>query len=351
MTLPINKRKLVSKPSDNNSYPISIDELIENARRNEQLLRRLQAFELKLLSCQNWYEFLILILEGLPAQFDLDAVTLKICDPNSELKSSMLTSLDLNQGMLLNQIEFQTQVRIIQPGPIEPNPPWQSALGLPLMRNDVYLGQLLLYSAQTERFIEGMATDYMQHLAAVTAACLVMVKQTEERAHLALTDPLTGAQNRRGFERTFLREWALGLRQYHHFAIILFDLDFFKAINDVQGHAAGDRVLKELIISLKKTLRPTDHIGRLGGEEFAIILPSSQAERLDDVAQRVLTAIREMKVYNDRQERILITASGSYMSVIPRANLQVELSEIIDHLDKYLYKAKNNGRNQFIKVE
>lgn len=340
-----------SKQKDNKTCSISIDELIENARRNEQLLRRLQSFELKLLSCQNWYEFLVLILEGLPAQFDLDAVTLKICDPNAELKSSMLGSLELNQGMLLNQIEFQSQVRIIQPGAITPEPPWKSALGLPLMRNDVYLGQLLLYSSSTERFVEGMATDYMQHLAAVTAACLFMVKQTEERAHLALTDPLTGAQNRRGFERTFEREWALGLRQYHHFGIILFDLDFFKKINDVHGHHSGDCVLKELVANLKKILRPTDHIGRLGGEEFSIILPGSHAERLNDVAQRVLSAIREIRVFNEKDERIPVTASGSYMSIIPRPNLTVELAEIISHLDKYLYKAKNNGRNRFIMVE
>lgn len=336
---------------ENSSYSIQIDELIENARRNEQLLRRLQAFELKLLSCQNWHEFLVLILEGLPTQFDLDAVTLKICDPNGELKASMLASLELNQGMLLNQIEFQSQVRIIQPGAVSPEPPWKSALGLPLMRNDVYLGQLLLYSSHKERFIKGMATDYMQHLAAVTAACLFMVKQTEERALLALTDPLTGAQNRRGFERTFTREWALGLRQYHHFAIILFDLDFFKKINDVHGHASGDRVLKQLVLSLKQMLRPTDHIGRLGGEEFSIILPSSHAERLSDMAQRVLNTIREMEVYNDKQEPIPVTASGSYMSIIPRPNFQIKLEEIINHLDKYLYKAKNSGRNQFIMVD
>ena len=168
---------------------VDIQELIENARRNETLLGRLQAFELKLLSCQNWAALLELLLDGLPAQFGLAAIGLRLVDSSGEIKASILRSLDLDKGALLNQIEFHSRLSKAKPAAFSPPPPWQSGLLLPLIRNDDYLGELRLYADDSSRFTSGMATDFMQHLAAVIAACLVMVQQTEEQARLALTDP------------------------------------------------------------------------------------------------------------------------------------------------------------------
>lgn len=327
---------------------MDLEELLENARRNEALLRRLQAFELQLLSCQNWFDFLSLLLEGLPAQFDLDAATLKVCDPDGELKAAMLQALDIEQGVLLNQLEFQSRVPLIEATLVTPPPPWSSGLALPLLRNDVYLGQLRLYSASDSRFQSGMATDFMQHLAAVIAACLVMVKQSEEQSRLALTDPLTSAENRRGFERAFDREWARGQRQYHIFSMILLDLDHFKQVNDVHGHGTGDRALRTLCRSLKNILRPTDHIGRLGGEEFAILLPGCQPDQLQAVVTRIQQAIRDMVVLNDTGKRVPMTASGSYVPITPRPHQRLDLDQVIVHLDTFLYQAKRSGRDCFV---
>ena len=330
---------------------MDLQELLDNARRNEALLRRLQAFELQLLSCQTWFDFLTLLLEGLPAQFELDAATLKVCDPDGELKAAMLQSLDIEQGVLLNQLEFQARVPIIEASAVTPPPPWKSGLALPLMRNGVYLGQLRLYSCNDDRFRDGMATDFMQHLAAVIAACMVMVKQSEEQARLALTDPLTGAENRRGFERAYEREWARGQRQYHIFSMILLDLDHFKQVNDVHGHGTGDRALKTLCRTLRGILRPTDHIGRLGGEEFAVLLPGCQPDQLEAVVKRVQQAIRTMVILNDEGRQVAMTASGSYVPVTARPHQPLTLTQIIDHLDGYLYQAKRNGRDCFVCAE
>lgn len=330
---------------------MDLEELLENARRNEALLRRLQAFELQLLSAQTWFDFLTLLLEGLPAQFDLDAATLRVCDPDGELKAAMLQALDLEQGVLLNQLEFQSRVPITDASPITPPPPWKSGLALPLLRNGVFLGQLRLYSASDSRFQSGMATDFMQHLAAVIAACMVMVRQSEEQARLALTDPLTGAENRRGFERAYEREWARGQRQYHIFSMILLDLDHFKAVNDVHGHGTGDRALRGLCKTLKGILRPTDHIGRLGGEEFAILLPGCQPDQLEAVVARVQQSIRSMVVLNDGGKRVPVSASGSYVPVTPRPHQRLELDQVIDHLDNFLYQAKAQGRDCFVCAE
>ena len=330
---------------------MDLQELLDNARRNEALLRRLQAFELQLLSCQTWFDLLTLLLEGLPEQFELDAIALKICDPDGDLKAAMLQSLDIEQGALLNRLEFHGRLPMTDAGPVTPPAPWQSGLVLPMLRNGVYLGQLRLYSSRADRFGGGMATDFMQHLGAVVAACLVMVRQSEEQARLALTDPLTGAENRRGFERSFEREWARGMRQYHVFAMLLLDLDRFKQVNDVYGHGTGDRALKVFCKTLRQVMRPTDHIGRLGGEEFAILVPGCQAGQLPAVVQRVQSAIRSMTVLNDQGQRIPMTASGSYVSLTPKPHSPVELAQILEHLDVYLYKAKAAGRDCFIGAE
>jgi|TARA_R110001583_G_scaffold99948_2_gene245515 diguanylate cyclase (GGDEF)-like protein len=327
---------------------VELKELLENARRNEALLRRLQAFELQLLSAQSWLDFLTLLLEALPSQFELDAVTLKVCDPEGSLKASMLQSLDLEQGTLLNQIEFKARLPMVKAEPIAPPPPWRTGLGLPLIRNGEYLGQLCLYSSNADRFQNGMATDFMQHLAAVIAACLIMVKQSEEQSRLALTDPLTATENRRGFERSYQREWSRGQRQYHVFAMVLLDIDHFKKVNDIHGHGTGDRVLRQLCKTLKGVMRPTDHIGRLGGEEFALLLPGCQPDQLEMVAARIQQAIRDMDIRNDDGKQVPITSSGSYLSVTPRPHQNLGLTDLLDHLDGYLYQAKGKGRDCFI---
>lgn len=327
---------------------MDIKELLDNARRNETLLKRLQAFELQLLSCQNFGDLLTLLFEGLPSQFDLDAIGLRLYDPNEQLKTSMLLSLDVEQGDLLNQIQFQAQISATSVRPIVDPSPWNSGLSLPLVRNNQEMGQLHLYSSRSERFLNDMATDFLQHLAAVIAACLVMVRHIEEHARLALTDPLTAAENRRGFERAFNREWARGLRQYHSFALVLLDLDFFKQVNDVHGHGTGDRVLSTLCRTLRQLLRPTDHIGRLGGEEFAILIPGCECDQLGQIVGRIQNAIRTMHVRNDKNELVPITASGSFVCLIPRPQKKVTLAEAMDHLDIYLYEAKKRGRNCFV---
>ncbi|MDF1763974.1 MAG: sensor domain-containing diguanylate cyclase [Oleibacter sp.] len=327
---------------------MELKELLENARRNESLLKRLQTFELQLLAAQSWQDYLTLILEALPSQFDLDAVSVKINDPDGHIKASMMQSLDLDQGVLLNQIEFKATMPIIKAGATEPEPPWASGLELPLLRGGEYWGQICLYSRIEDRFHDGLATDFMQHLAAVIAACLVMVYQSEKQALMALTDPLTGVENRRGFERAYHREWSRGQRQHHVFAMILLDLDHFKRINDQHGHGTGDRVLRVMCETLRKILRPTDHIGRLGGEEFALLLTGCEPQQVNYVAKRVREGIKNMLVYNDQDRRVPITVSGSYMPIIPRPNQLLSLSQVMTHLDRVLYKAKAGGRDQIL---
>lgn len=327
---------------------MELQELLENARRNEILLKRLQSFELKLLSCQNWCELLSVLLEALPQQFRLDEVSLKLYDPNGRLQASMMQALDLEQAYLLKKIDFLQAPPSSLLGPIKPPAPWVSGMALPLIRNQQCLGSLCLYSSRLQRFNPDLATDFMEHLAAIIAACVVLVRQSEEQVHLALTDPLTLAENRRGFERTFQREWARGIRHCHAFAVFMLDLDFFKQVNDDHGHAAGDRLLQSLCEHLRHELRPNDHIGRLGGEEFVLLLSEFQPEQITAVAQRIQNSVRSLQVLNDLGMPIQVTASASYMVVQPKPHMQLKLEQLLEHLDGVLYQAKRSGRDRFI---
>lgn len=329
---------------------MELQELLENARRNEVLLKRLQSFELRLLACQNWTELLRILIEELPHQFQLEAVSLKLRDPDGTLRSSIMRSIDLEHAGLLKSVEFLKSIP--QPalalGPIKPPAPWVSGFSLPLVRNGQSLGLLCLYSSRIQRFPPDLATDFIQHLAAVIAACLVLVEQSEGQVHLALTDPLTMVDNRRGFQRAFQRECARATRHQQAFALFMLDLDHFKQINDQHGHATGDRVLKQLCYSLKKMLRPSDHVGRLGGEEFALLLTEFNAVQIDQVAERMRLLIQNLEVLNDAGELVPVTASASYMMVTPEAGAALELALLLEQLDSFLYQAKQRGRNKFI---
>jgi diguanylate cyclase (GGDEF)-like protein len=113
----------------------------------------------------------------------------------------------------------------------------------------------------------------------------------EELARASRTDPLTGTLNRRGFEERLARELAQAARDARPLTLALLDLDDFKAVNDRDGHAAGDRLLCETVTRLEGALRPMDAIGRLGGDEFAAVLPGTGAEEAAAVVGRLEAAL------------------------------------------------------------
>jgi diguanylate cyclase (GGDEF)-like protein len=104
---------------------------------------------------------------------------------------------------------------------------------------------------------------------------------------MATTDQLTGAPNRRAFLANAEAEVARARRHGRPLAVIALDVDHFKRVNDTWGHAAGDRVLVEVARQVMRTLRPGDELGRLGGEEFAVVLPESDAGQAAVVADRL----------------------------------------------------------------
>jgi diguanylate cyclase (GGDEF)-like protein len=155
----------------------------------------------------------------------------------------------------------------------------------------------------------------------------------------AFTDHLTGLANRRRFERQLEREVSRTLRYGRPFCLLLLDIDNFKLVNDTYGHEAGDEVIRRLALTLQAGTRGIDLAARIGGEEFAVILPETDFEGGVDVAERLRIAIRE----TDAAPVGTITASFGVAEFPVCASAGRELLAVADVA---LYQAKRAGRDR-----
>ena len=164
--------------------------------------------------------------------------------------------------------------------------------------------------------------------------------QTEVLATAAYLDPLTGAFNRRGLTREIDATMRRAASASSPLLLAIIDLDHFKTVNDRHGHGAGDAVLVEVARCLRSVLRSRDHVSRLGGEEFALVLPDVDADRGRLICEKVRLAI-ESVVVNDT---IAVTAS-----IGATAWRVGETSDAwMARADKAMYCAKAGGRNQVV---
>ena len=162
-----------------------------------------------------------------------------------------------------------------------------------------------------------------------------------ELVRLAATDLLTGLPNRRHFLETANLEVARASRFCASASVIMIDLDHFKTINDTYGHAVGDEALRCLTQVCKKLLRQIDVFGRIGGEEFAIMLPGTNATGAVSLAERLRLAVHETP-FNSHQNQFNITASFGIAEV--RIG-EREVDQCLGRADFALYAAKKAGRN------
>lgn len=168
------------------------------------------------------------------------------------------------------------------------------------------------------------------------------IRLEQEMKHLATTDALTGVANRHQFFTDGSRELRRALRYKKPMALLMLDIDYFKSINDTHGHHAGDEVLKALAVEATATLRDTDTFGRLGGEEFAVVLPEADLERGADVAERIRMLLEKMAV---EVNGAVIAFTVSIGVTLARAE-DKSIEDVINRADEALYKAKRMGRNR-----
>jgi diguanylate cyclase (GGDEF)-like protein len=165
-----------------------------------------------------------------------------------------------------------------------------------------------------------------------------------ELRRLATTDSLTGSLSRRGFREEAARDFALAKRHKNELSCIVLDVDHFKRVNDSLGHAAGDAVLQGLVGVCNRNLRASDYLGRLGGEEFAILLPQTSGKAAMEAAERLRRAV-ERHVFETPAGGVRVTVS---LGIAPYDKSVADIDALLRRCDVALYGAKSAGRNRSI---
>lgn len=164
---------------------------------------------------------------------------------------------------------------------------------------------------------------------------------------LARTDYLTGLLNRRAFMERLESEASRADREGKPLSLIILDIDHFKLVNDSYGHQAGDLILQELAASIGDSCRRYDFIGRYGGEEFIIGLPSAGREDAKRTAERMRKAVEEQRKYiPQRHTYVKVTASFGVAAIQPGDAYNIDM--LIKQADDALYRAKRAGRNRVV---
>jgi diguanylate cyclase (GGDEF)-like protein len=171
---------------------------------------------------------------------------------------------------------------------------------------------------------------------------LIATDLAEQMKNLAITDPLTGVLNRRGFLDAALRSISHAQRTSAPLTLVMADIDQFKRLNDTYGHATGDKALRMFSAHLETALRRSDLVGRMGGEEFALVLTDTGVEEGRDVAERLCRSL-ERAVVEAGHARIRFTAS---FGVARFSSEDGDLNDVLERADRALYQAKETGRNR-----
>lgn len=346
-----------------------LQSLVEEARLNEEKMRRFDSLERRLIGARTPAELVHLILNDYRLAFELDAVNLQLVDPEYEITRLLAEQLKENGKVacltLLDSAAVLEDFYGAQPMPylggchtprhaemIAAMPARVASVAmLPLHIHGELVGSLNLGSFRAERFHSDSATDFLERLAAILAIALENTLNHERLKQIGLTDALTGISNRRYFEHRCLEEISLARRNAGALSCMFLDVDKFKRINDSLGHQAGDEVLRHVAAKIKNQLRASDIIARYGGEEFVVLLPQANLRHAGEVAERIRAAIAAELFQPLPGEIVPLTIS------IGVAQLRLDDDDreacVVSHdliaaADAALYQAKESGRNRVV---
>lgn len=200
------------------------------------------------------------------------------------------------------------------------------------------------FSRLSER-LQSVLTTLEQRVQKRTAALETANQQLER---LSLTDELTGLANRRHFQAKLTKEWRRATRNRKPLSLLIGDIDWFKAFNDKNGHPAGDRALEEVARLLKaRAKRSSDLVARIGGEEFAFLLPEVDSTTALAFAENLRSDLEAEAIEHRASPLGVITMSFGVASITPaRDSSPGETLALVDAADEALYRAKDQGRNQ-----
>jgi diguanylate cyclase (GGDEF)-like protein len=213
-----------------------------------------------------------------------------------------------------------------------------SGLAVPVPGEAAAVGFIAVYSRSPgHRFEEEMIRE-LEELAKRAGPAIENARRFREARKLADLDALTGLHNRRYFHETLAREVARAQRYGRRLALVVLDLDDFKAINDRIGHLAGDAVLAETAERVRDVVRSADVACRVGGDEFAVILPESSAEEADQLYRRLRGSVSSRPV--GEAGRLFLSAG------IAELLADDDPTRFFERADEALYRAKELGKGQ-----
>jgi diguanylate cyclase (GGDEF)-like protein len=242
---------------------------------------------------------------------------------------------------LVNDVQTEPLVREI--GALPEMRAMQSAIVAPLVFEGKALGALSLDSSRRKAFT-GNDLRLLVSFAATATAALRNARLHAEVQKMALTDSVTPLYNRHGFLELGRREIERARRFARPLSAIMIDVDGFKKINDIHGHAAGDIVLREIARRLNNNIRDVDIVSRYGGDEFAILLPETDLFTASSVAERLRLAIQAAPFPAGAGSTALSISQG-----VARASPQTpDLANLIERADAAMYRAKASGGNRVV---
>ncbi len=187
--------------------------------------------------------------------------------------------------------------------------------------------------------------DQVAHYAAILTDITLQKQLENQLRELSALDGLTGIANRRSFDEALEREWLRAMRESKPLSLVMADIDYFKRYNDHYGHLDGDRCLQQIAATIKESAqRAGDLAVRYGGEEFAVILPSTHEDGTRAIAERIRESVEALEIPHARSDiGPSVTISLGCATVVPQRG--AALTDLIARADKALYRAKHNGRN------
>jgi diguanylate cyclase (GGDEF)-like protein len=218
------------------------------------------------------------------------------------------------------------------------------AMAVALTRDERVIGALAVARDAGSAPFEPAAVEAVTALAQHAGTAVANVRAHEETSRQSVTDPLTGAGNFRHLTATMAKEVERATRFTRPLSLLMLDLDHFKQVNDTQGHAFGDVVLREFARRLLACLRDVDVVTRYGGEEFVVVLPETGAEGASAVAARIVDAVRKEPFRGSGTSRT-VTVSVGVASFPDHGRTS---SELMRSADAALYAAKRGGRDRWV---
>jgi diguanylate cyclase (GGDEF)-like protein len=215
----------------------------------------------------------------------------------------------------------------------------RSGLAVPMGERDDDEGFLAVFSRSEQEFGDE-AVDELEQLVQRAAPAIENAQRFREARQLADLDALTGLHNRRYFHETLAREVARAHRYSRSLALIVFDLDDFKAINDRIGHLAGDGVLADAAARVRDVVRSADIACRVGGDEFAVILPESAIADADQLYRRIQQSVSSQPL--GAAGRLLFSAG------VAELKPDDDAVSFFQRADEALYRAKESGKGQIV---